>query len=102
VHRTKWPELYAQATNRTRRRRAMASLTPLARKLLALVERRGELRMDDPAAAPLRKERVALEKALLVHSTQVHSESGNHVSVLVSWKYWAAQALDHQTKGKRR
>jgi len=102
VHRRKWPAVLAQATDRTRRRRAMAELSPAGRKLLALVERRGELRMDDPAAAPLRKERVALEKALLVHSTQVHSETGNHVALLVSWKHWAAQALDHQTKGKSR
>ena len=98
VHRKKWPEVYAQATDPARRRQAMAKLSPAARKLLALVEKRGELRMDDPAAATLRKERVALEKALLVHSTQVHSESGNHVALLMSWKHWAA----HQMKGKRR
>lgn len=98
VHRRRWPELFETINNPKRRRGALADLSAPARKLLALVEKRGELRMDDPAAAKLRKERSALEKALLVHSTQIHSESGNHVALLMSWKHWAA----HQTKGKRR
>ena len=102
VHRKKWPELLAQATDPSRRREEMAKLSPAARKLLALVEKRGELRMDDPAARALRKHRAELEKALLVHSTQVHTESGKHVAVLESWDHFRPVSSLRRTSRKTR
>jgi hypothetical protein len=32
-----------------------------------------------------------LERRLLIHSKQVHTESGAHAKVLESWESWAAE-----------
>ena len=100
VHRTRWPELFAEVDQR--RRAGLAGLSAPARKLLALVEARGELRMDDPAAAALRKHRAELEKALLVHARQVHSETGNHIAVLESWDHFRPVSSLRRTSRKTR
>jgi hypothetical protein len=100
VHRRKWPELFAEVDER--RKSGLAELSAPARKLLALVEKRGELRMDDPAAHPLRNHRVELEKALLVHAKQIHSELGKHVAVLESWDHLRPVSSLRRTSRKTR
>lgn len=49
--------------------------------LLRRVEEAGELRASGAAAAEL-------ERALLVHAAQVHTESGGHAKILESWTHW--------------
>lgn len=100
VHESLWPALLRLATDATARRAAMRDLPPPARKLLALVERRGELRLDLIPAAEvgardakaLSALRGELEKRLLVLGANAHTESGRHAAVLRSWKTWSAQA----------
>jgi hypothetical protein len=72
-------------------------LEPDATRLLALVRRRGTLRMDElPAALP--KGRAAgdlarlLESRLLARGGSVHTEAGFHVKALESWDRWAEDA----------
>lgn len=70
------------------------SLPPSARGLLARVERRGSLRLDDVASskndpATLRKAARELEARLLVFAESVHTKSGAHEKQLSSWKHWA-------------
>jgi hypothetical protein len=100
VHELLWPPLLRLATDAGARRAAMQRLSPAARKLLALVERRGELRLDElPAAAVGARDakevsalRGELEKRLLLLGASVHTDSGRHAAVLRSWKSWCAQA----------
>jgi hypothetical protein len=85
VHRRLFPALAAigLASERTELHRDAASM-------LARVEAGGHLRTDE-AELPggSRKAGVIaseLERALLVYSTQEHTESGRHARVLVTWK----------------
>jgi hypothetical protein len=100
VHELLWPPLLRLATDAGVRRAAMQGLSPAARKLLALVERRGEVQLDQlpPAAVGARDAKAAgalrgeLEKRLLLLGASVHTDSGRHAAVLRSWKAWCAQA----------
>lgn len=83
VHGKLWPALLAAATSRepwqTR------GLSSAARALLARVTKEGLLQAAGKAAREL-------ESRLLVHSEQVHTESGAHAKCLESWKHWAKRA----------
>jgi hypothetical protein len=100
VHEALWPPLLRLATDAGARRAAMKGLSPAARKLLALVERRGEVRLDEVSAAAVgaRDAKAAgalrgeLEKRRLVLGASVHTDSGRHAAVLRSWKSWSAEA----------
>ena len=91
VHRALWPVLYRVVMEPERRRRALEGLSPRARALLAEVERRGQLRGDDPAYEP--KAREALEQRLLVKVGSVHAETGKHLATLQAWRGWSTPAL---------
>ncbi len=70
-----------------RRKAARASLPRLAKRLLADVEVRGEVRMDHwTASMPHGREaRRLLERLLLVASRDLHTEHGYHTAVVVPW-----------------
>ncbi|HEU5073567.1 MAG TPA: hypothetical protein VFU02_05330, partial [Polyangiaceae bacterium] len=91
VARSLWPALLSTAQSREPWQ--LQGLSPGGRRLLDLVE---------GASAPLRLDRVTLpaadgaprevarelERRLLVHSDQLHTETGSHVKVLESWATW--------------
>jgi hypothetical protein len=95
VHRRLWPTLLAVAAAgapwQTHR------LSDSARVLLDLVERDGEVRTDavawivDPRRGKSGEPARELERRLLVHSDEVHTESGAHAKVLRTWPEWASQ-----------
>jgi len=93
VHRVLWPALYRVATDGTRRRAAIATLSADARALLARVDEAGELRLDQlrPAAKP--RARESLEKALLCLTEDLHTEKGSHTKILRTWERWADPPL---------
>jgi hypothetical protein len=83
VHRRLWPALLAVA--RAREPWQLARLPPDARELLVKLERRGSLTASGPAAK-------ALERRLLVHGEQVHTEAGKHQTRLETWQEWSQRA----------
>ena len=92
VDRALWPALARVATDEASRADRSKGLGRDARALLREVERAGELRIDQAAAAKgknakeLRAMREALETSLLVHVDQQHTETGKHVVRLRTWE----------------
>jgi hypothetical protein len=87
VHRDRWPALYRVVTDRGFRDQRLAALSAAGKRLLAAVEKAGKLHIDrDPAKAEL-------EKSLLVHAEQEHTDSGHHGTVLRTWRAWAPRGL---------
>ncbi|MEX1253602.1 MAG: hypothetical protein WEE64_04615 [Dehalococcoidia bacterium] len=93
VHRRLWPALYGIATSRE-----PWQLDGLARAALALLERvtaEGALRTDDvPWTGERRKDSPGetareLERRLLAHGEEVHTERGAHAKQLETWQRWA-------------
>jgi hypothetical protein len=97
VHRRLWPALAAVACSgepwQTR------ALSPAARRLLAAVQRAGELRSDDrDGAAPRREAVLQLERRLLLRSDEVHTERGAHAKRLEAWARWADRRVPAGTR----
>ena len=80
IHRQLWPAVLAVAG--ARESWQFAGLTAEARELYATVEQQGMLMAAGRAAKEL-------ERRLLVHSAQVHTESGHHELRLECWELWA-------------
>jgi hypothetical protein len=78
----------------------MRGLSAAARRLLASVDRSKE---PVRAAGPAVRE---LETRILVHTGQVHTESGRHETALEAWSAWARHAgVERRTSaaaGRRR
>ena len=93
IHKRLWPSLL----NAVRSRAAWQwdGLSPEARALLRAVQSHGSIRADrvrtipTPARGALIRD---LEKRLLVHSTDVHTETGAHQRLLRTWSRWCADA----------
>jgi hypothetical protein len=77
VHRRLWPALVSVGEERAPWQ--LEGLDRAARTLLGEVDRAGRLRVSGPPGK-------TLGKALLVHSEQVHTEGGAHVTELQTWK----------------
>jgi hypothetical protein len=92
VHRGLWPALFRFATDRQRRNASIAALRPPESRLLAEVERRGELHFGG-RAPPVASVKAALERRWLCISTSEHTASGRHATVLRSWRRWADPEL---------
>jgi hypothetical protein len=95
VHRNLWPAILAVGS--ARQNWQLSGLSPTARELLALVDKTGRIRTDRiRLKRSLRKNTVAdaareLEVRLLVHSQEIHTESGAHAKVLQTWKVWIGE-----------
>lgn len=96
VHRRLWPALFRVATDAPRR--ARIAVSPLAARLLEAsgaplrldgVAQRFNL-IDKRGRGRIRRAADELEKALLVASDAVHTESGRHSRVLQAWERWAS------------
>jgi len=97
VHRRLWNAVYAIGISRDAWQ--LDDLSPAARWLLTRVDADGEVRADHVfvPAEVVPHTRVTdaareLERYLLVHATEVHTESGAHAKVLQTWPHWAAAA----------
>ena len=91
VHRRLWPALFVAA--RSRGAWQCEGLSSKAESLLAAVDNEGRLHMDEwsrrqPDAAAWRRAAGELEKRLLVHGFEVHTERGAHTKGLESWETW--------------
>jgi hypothetical protein len=89
VHRPLFAPLYRVLTDPARVAAATGSLSAAARRLFERVASQGELRLDR-APKPPAKLRAELESHALVHAFQVHTETGNHATLLRPWSAWAA------------
>ena len=100
VHRRLWPSLLAVVRSGEPWQRE--GLSAEARSLLASVETRGQIRLDSwlqgkKEASTCKRAAGELEKRLLVHVDEVHTESGAHSKALESWGQWARRlGLDGQ------
>lgn len=96
VHRRLWPALVGVGTARAAWQ--LDTLTPLAWRLLAVVDRDGTARTDDlDELGPYSRRTLGeaareLERALLVVGESVHTDSGAHAKHLRTWAYWAVVA----------
>jgi hypothetical protein len=91
VHRRLWRPLYAIAT--ARQSWQFADLPKTTKSMLQMLDRRGNLRMDELRSSRTAKERGAaariLETRLLVFGDDVHTDSGAHVKRIETWPHWA-------------
>jgi hypothetical protein len=92
VHRRVWPEIFAIGPARTPWQ--MKGLLKSARNLLKMIDEQGSIRTDQiawPKSATAKPGEAAreLEKKLLIHGRQFHTETGAHAKLLESWEAWA-------------
>ncbi|MCM3874049.1 MAG: hypothetical protein ND895_25455 [Pyrinomonadaceae bacterium] len=92
VHRKLWPEVLVIGAARAPWQ--MKGLSKSARLLLAMIDEQGSLRTDQLAWPKSRTAKPGeaareLEKKLLIHAGEFHTESGTHAKLLETWKTWA-------------
>lgn len=93
VYRKLWPDVVSVGT--AREEWQVKGLSPAARLLLKMVDQYSELRSDRlewPAKFKSVKPGQAvreLEKRLLMHTGELHTESGAHAKQLETWETWA-------------
>lgn len=96
VHRRLWPALLAVGS--AREPWQLKGLSSSAKKLLGMVQRKGELRTDKISWRSLRNAKKPgeaareLERRLLVQSQEIHTSTGAHAKRLETWEHWATRA----------
>jgi len=96
IHQRLWPALVA--VGQSRGPWQLGGLGPPARRILDEVERSGAARTDALAVAlkmtgkEVGKAALDLEKRLLVHAAEVHTQSGAHAKALETWMRWLKRA----------
>ncbi|XXF76705.1 RNA methyltransferase [Myxococcaceae bacterium GXIMD 01537] len=91
VDRSLWAAVYRVVMDPSRRRAALAGLSPESRALLEQVER--ERRVLLPKVGAGTKAREVLEERLLAQASETQREDGRHVAVLRAWRDWASPTL---------
>ncbi len=92
VHRKLWPEI--TAIGKARAPWQMKGLSKSAHNLLEMIDEQGSLRTDQLAwpksgTAKPGEATLELERKLLIHAGQFHTETGAHAKLLESWEAWA-------------
>jgi hypothetical protein len=97
VHRDLWSEILAIGT--AQEPWQMEGLSASAQALLKTVEESGVLRTDQIDSARSLSRSTAkkkpgdnardLERKLLIHAEQIHTESGAHAKLLETWEHWS-------------
>jgi hypothetical protein len=95
VHRELWPEIVAIGT--AKQSWQTAGLSASAQELLNIVKKAGFLRTDQMArrsSSTAKKDKPGdiardLERRLLIHAEQIHTESGAHAKALETWEHWS-------------
>jgi hypothetical protein len=104
LHRSLLPAFYRVVSDPAWRRARTRGLKSLERRLLDAVAQAGTLRVDQWAlrnsvhAKLLKKAKDRLAGDLLLHSDSVHTDTGNHASVLMEWGRWANAELRSAAK----
>ena len=92
VHRRLWPEFLSIAVSREQWQTHM--LTPAARSLLRLVDAEGSVSTNDvPWPKRFQSMKIGdavreLERRLLIHAEEFHSDTGAHAKRLERWQCW--------------
>jgi hypothetical protein len=90
VHRKLWQKLVA--VGRARDEWQMRNLTSQGRLLLRRIDKEGSLITNKLGPSFGKKPGDTareLELRLLIHSDQIHTESGSHAKILETWEEWA-------------
>lgn len=93
MHRRLWPELLSIAVSRETWQ--TRGLTPAARSLLRLVDAKGSVStIDVPWPKRFQSVKIGdavreLERRLLIHAEEFHSDTGAHAKRLERWQRWA-------------
>ena len=93
VHRQLWGHIYSIGV--AREDWQLNKLSPVAKQLLEVLDDRGSLQTNKlgkefgPKPADTARE---LESRLLLHASQMHTESGAHATVIETWPAWAKRA----------
>jgi hypothetical protein len=95
VHRELWPEIVAIGT--AKQSWQTAGLSASAQELLNIVKKAGFLRTDQMvgrSSSTAKKDKPGdiardLERRLLIHAEQIHTESGAHAKALETWEHWS-------------
>ena len=90
LHRRLWSEVFTIGAEREAWQ--TTGLSPGARRLLRLVDQQSSLRTDQLIFSTSFKPGEAareLEKRVLIHSEELHSESGTHAKLIETWQSWA-------------
>ena len=93
LHRRLWSPLFAVGTSMEPWQ--LQGLSDEARFLLDLISSKGQVQTNrvEPSfpmtASALGKAARELEKKIIVHSEEVHTETGAHAKILQTWKRWA-------------
>jgi len=96
VHKRLWAEILAIGTARERWQTDALSGSALA--LLKMIESTGSLQTDQLSLRGSGKGSTSLkpgdtarelERKLLVHAAEIHTDSGAHAKLLESWEHWA-------------
>ena len=92
VHRDLWGHIYSIGV--AREDWQLRNLTPAAKQLLEALDTEGCLQTNKlkdfgPNSGNAARE---LERRLLLHANQVHTESGAHAKVIETWPTWAKRA----------
>ncbi len=87
LHRSLWPDFLALATSEAGWQ--TADLTHASRQLYRIVQKRGEVRMDQVVSmrniTSFSKAAREIEGRLLVYSDEIHTQVGAHSKVLMTW-----------------
>jgi len=95
LHRELWSDLLSIAA--ARERWQMRGLSAAAKYLLRLVDKEGLVQSDEIVwPRRFQSEKIGgtvreLELRLLIHTRQVHTESGAHARMLETWRHWRAR-----------
>lgn len=96
VHRRLWPALLSVGTGREPWQ--LRGLSESALSVRRIVSKMGTVRTDKiptrhlPGKGSLGEGVRELERRLLVHAEEVHTESGAHAKILETWARWAGRA----------
>ncbi len=95
VHRKLWAAIVSVGS--ARQDWQLAGLSRTARELLDLVDKAGKVRTNRiPIERTLKGKAIGdaareLEVRLLVHSQEIHTETGAHAKCLETWKFWSKE-----------
>ena len=93
VHRELWGQIYSIGV--AREDWQLSKLSPVAKRMLKALDDQGSLLTNKlgkefgPKPADTARE---LESRLLLHASQIHTESGAHAKVIETWPSWADRA----------
>ncbi len=87
LHRALWPAVVAIGVSRQPWQ--IGGLDKESRSLLNAVDAGDEVQATGKAV-------LRLEQTLLVHTRQIHTESGSHAKIVTSWENWAKRACVHK------